>query len=133
MKITALLIPLGLLAATPALADKAPEPPRSEASIPFANHGGIDNWRAEDSRTIYFEDQHDRWYRAVLMAQAFDLPFVEQIGIDAGPVGTLDKFGAVIVKGQRHAFASFERVDGPPSKAAKSKHKIDTTEPPTGK
>ena len=68
------------------------------ASIPFANHGGVNNWRAVGDRTVYFEDQHRRWYRATLMGPAFDLPFVENIGINAGPSGSLDKFGAVVVR-----------------------------------
>lgn len=121
MKITALLAPLGLIAAIPAAAHASPEVARSEASIAFANQGGVDDWRATDSRTIYFEDSHGQWYRAVLMAPAFDLPFAERIGIDSGPNGTLDKFGAVVVRGQRYPFASFEKVAGPPPKRSKPK------------
>ncbi|HKT86558.1 MAG TPA: DUF6491 family protein [Novosphingobium sp.] len=125
-KLSVLLVPMSLLAAMPAAAIAGPSPTaRSEASIPFANHGGVNDWRAEGDRTIYFQDQHRRWYRATLMAPAFDLPFVERIGIDSGPMGTLDKFGAVIVKGQRYPFASFEQVAGPPSKASKKAHRID--------
>ena len=129
MKLSALLIPLSPLAAVPSGAVAAPAPARSEASIPFANHGGVDDWRAEGTRTIYFKDQHNKWYRATLMMPAFDLPFVETIGIDARPVGTLDKFGAVIVKGQRYPFASFESVSGPPSKASKHRHHIESAKP----
>lgn len=130
MKFSAWLVTMSLPAAVPVAAGAAPEQPaHSEASIPFANHGGVDNWRAVDNRTVYFEDQHRRWYRAALIAPAFDLPFVEAIGIDAGPTGTLDKFGAIIVKGQRYPFSSFARVDGPPSKGAKKAHRIDSAKP----
>ncbi|GFM27550.1 DUF6491 family protein [Novosphingobium sp. PY1] len=128
MKMSALLIPLGLLVAVPAMAEPAPTATaqqQGQASIPFADHGGVDDWRAGDSRTIYFRDSHRQWYRATLMSPAFDLPYVEHIGIDAGPTGTLDKFGAVVVKGQRYQITSFERVDAPPKKSGKGQHRID--------
>lgn len=131
MKMAVVLIPLGLLAAVPAAAQASPGTTRTDASISFANQGGVEDWRAEGDSTIYFKDQHNHWYRAVLIAPSFDLPFAEHIGIDAGPVGTLDRFGAVIVKGQRYPFTSFERVDGPPVKASKNRHKIDAPKPKT--
>jgi hypothetical protein len=86
---------------------------RSEASIPFANRGDVEDWRAQGNNAIWFQDQHRRWYRAELFGPAFDLPFVEHIGIDANPSGTLDKFGAIVVRGHRYGFRSFERMDGP--------------------
>jgi hypothetical protein len=116
MKQTLLLAPIAALAlaSAPALAGNAP--PQREASIAFADHGGVDDWRAEGDHAIYFKDQHRRWYRAELFGPCFDLPYVEHIGIDARPSGTLDKFGAIYVRGQRCAFRSFEQVPGPPSK-----------------
>lgn len=108
------------LASSPALAADAP--PQREASIPFADHGGIDDWRAEGDSTVYFKDLHNRWYKAELFGPAFDLPYVEYIGIDASPSGTLDKFGAIYVRGQRYAFRSFEQVPGPPVKRRRGHH-----------
>ena len=121
MKIAVWLIPLGLAVTAPTVALAEPERPaarqeNTDASIAFANHGGVYSWRTEGDSTVYFEDQHRHWYRATLFAPAFDLPFVERIGIDSGPMGTLDRFGAVIVKGQRYPFRSFVAVDGPPVK-----------------
>lgn len=118
MKIRAWLLPLTLLAVTPVAAQAAPDKPA--ASIPFANAGGVDNWRADGDGAVYFQDQHRHWYRATLMGVATDLPFAEHIGIESGPGGTLDRFGAIVVGGQRYAFASFDRVDGPPAKHAKN-------------
>jgi hypothetical protein len=97
----------------PALAGQAPAKP-PEASIPFANHGGVDNWRADGDRTVYFQDLHRQWYRATLFAPAFDLPYVEFIGIDPGPSGALDKWGAIYVHGQRYTFQTFEKIEGQP-------------------
>jgi len=102
-----------LLAGSLAYAGES-RPVQPEASIAFANHGGVEGWRAESDNMIYFQDQHRRWYRAVLFGPALDLRHVEHIGIDASPSGTLDKFGAIYVRGQRYGFRSFERVSGPP-------------------
>jgi hypothetical protein len=87
---------------------------QQEASIAFANRGGVEDWRAQGDSVIYFQDQHRHWYRAELFGPAIDLPYVEHIGIDASPSGTLDKFGAIYVRGQRYGFRSFERVSKPP-------------------
>jgi hypothetical protein len=109
------------LVATPAIAGEATQKtdaaqadtPISDASIPFADHGGVRDWRADGRDAVYIEDVHKRWYRAELFAPAFDLPFVQFIGIDAGPSGTLDKFGAIYVAGERYAFRNFTRVADP--------------------
>lgn len=114
MKMRALLLPLGLLVAVPTLAQAAPEKPA--ASIAFASAGGVDTWRADGDSAIYFKDQHRRWYRATLMGRATDLPFAQHIGIEAGPDGALDRFGAVVIGGQRYAFTAFEEVAGPSPK-----------------
>ena len=121
MKHPLLLAPVAALAllAAPALAGNMPV--RTEASIAFADHGGVDDWRAEGDSTIYFKDQHRQWYRAELFGPAFDLPYAENIGIDARPNGTLDRFGAIYVRGQRYHFRSFEHVAGPPPKHRKNR------------
>jgi len=116
------------LAAAP-LALSAPAigaPPRAHpAEIAFADHGGVEDWRAEGDHTVYLQDSARHWYRAELFMPAFDLPFVEAIGIDAGPTGTLDKFGAITVHGRRYQFSSFEAVAGPPAgKHGKAKTKL---------
>lgn len=119
------LAPLAVLAfSVPAAAMAEPAQQQADheraASIPFADHGGIWDWRGEGDSTVYFEDNHHQWYRAELFMPAPDLPFVEFIGIDARPSGTLDKFGAVYIHGQRYPFKSFVKVDGPPKKAARA-------------
>lgn len=115
MKLSLFGLPLAaaMLAGAPAFAaDHAPA--QREASIAFANSGGVEDWRADGDNAIYFQDGARHWYRAELFGPAFDLPYVEHIGIDASPAGTLDKFGAIYVHGRRYGFRSFERVAGPP-------------------
>lgn len=121
-KLTIALLAASLLA-MPVMASAKQEeaqPSQSEqaetrARIPFADTVGIRDWRADGRDAIYIEDVHRNWYRAELFAPAPDLPFVFYIGIDAGPTGTLDKFGAIYVDGQRYPIRSFERVPDPQS------------------
>ena len=115
-----LIVPLALaVAAVPLAVHAAPPRPAPRAEIAFADHGGVEDWRAVSDREIWFEDLHRHWYRATLMTPAFDLPFVEHIGIDARPSGTLDKFGGIYVRRQHYMFASFEAMPGPPPKKVK--------------
>jgi len=125
MKTFAFVAPFAalFLASTPVMA--AQERPPAQASIPFANHHGVRNWVTQGNDTIFFEDSFGHWYKAVLFSPSTDLGFTNAIGIDSGPIGTLDKWGAVIVRGQRYPFQSFERVEGPPAKATKAGHDAD--------
>ena len=113
------------IACVPAIAQAAPatspqhQAEARDASIPFANTVGIWNWEGRGDSTVYFESNNRQWYRATLMAPSFDLPFVNYIGIDAGPTGTLDRFGAVYIHGQRYPFSSFVKIDGKPPAAKK--------------
>lgn len=118
MKCLAILAPAAALAllTSPAIAGT---PQGARDSIPFANHGGIYNWRAQGDDTIYFEDNHHTWYKATLFSPAFDLGFKEALAVQAGPTDTLDKWSAVIIHGQKYPFQSFVRIAGQPPKAAR--------------
>lgn len=100
MKLARYLVPIAVLAMAPgtAMADQHQEQAQSDsrASIPFADTVGIWDWRSDGDQTVYLQDSRRQWYRAELFGPAPELPFVEFIGIDAGPTGTLDKFGAEI-------------------------------------
>jgi len=124
------ILPLAaaLLVASPALADRpAPVRPavvvQPNASIPFANHGGVDDFRAVSDHEIWFKDNHRRWYRAVLFGPAFDLRYAEAVGIDARPSGTLDRFGGIYVRGRHYNFTSFDLMSGPPPEKPKIAHR----------
>lgn len=123
MKKAALLISLATLgvAVNPAAAaQESKAAPRVE--IPFANNGGVWDWAAgDDDRTVYFQDRHRKWFKATLFAPAFDLPYATAIRIDSGATNTLDKWGAIYVRGQRYPFQSFKVSDGPPKKVKKDK------------
>jgi hypothetical protein len=108
------LLALGL-AAAPALAGpqaSAAAPP--EASIPFANHDGIWDWREGDRQTIYIQDRSRRWYKATLMRPSYDLRGTTAVAFETGPTDRFDKFSWVVIRGQRYAVESLVRVAGPP-------------------
>lgn len=115
---TSLAVVAALGAAAPLL---AAAPAQKEASIPFANRGGIHNWRVVDRDTLLIEGTHRRWYRAELMSPAHDLPFAQAIGFDTRPNGTLDCFSAVIVRGQRYPITSLVEVPAPAKNSKKPK------------
>ena len=119
-KSTIALLAASLLA-TPAMASAQQEPAQAsqpeqaelQARIPFADTVGIRDWRPDGSDAVYIEDVHRNWYRAELFTPCPDLPFVHFISIDAGQTGTLDKFGAIYVDGQRYPFSDFVAVSDP--------------------
>jgi hypothetical protein len=91
----------------------------AETSIPFANMGGIRDWKAVDDETLYVQDVRRNWYIARLMAPCTDLMFASAIGFETKGVNQLDKFGTVIVRGQRCQIASFVASGPPPANAGK--------------
>lgn len=109
---------------------RARAPASAEARIPFVNHGGINDWRADGSDAIYIQDNHRQWYRATFMGSCIDLPFAEVIGIETRGGDTFDRFGTVIVRGHRCAVSSFVKSDAPPKKKVdRKKHRIEQVKP----
>jgi len=107
------LVGLSLVAGAvqPAVAKSA------EASIPFVNHGGIDDWQAIDRRTLYIRDAQHHWYRATLMGDCLDLDYATRIGFAPGAGDRLDRFSNILVHGHRCPIASLVASGPPPSKA----------------
>ena len=100
----------------------APPPPGQEASIPFLNHRGIDNWAADGTETLYIQDAFRRWYRAKLFSRCVDLPYAEAIGFETRGNDTFDRFGTIIVRGQRCSIESLVTSGPPPRKLKKHKY-----------
>ena len=109
---SALALSLGVAAPAVAATEERP----AEVSIPFVNHGGIRDWRAEDRDTLYIQGRDRQWYKATLMAPAHDLPFAWAVGFDTGPTDRLDRFSSVVVRGQGYPIMSLVKVDGPPTR-----------------
>jgi hypothetical protein len=102
----------------PAAAAGAAKP--QEASIPFANEGGIRDWQADGVRGIWVQDNHRRWYYGRFLSPCIGLQFVYAVRFRTGPGGELDRFGAVRARDTGNCtFTSFTLSEGPPKKPAK--------------
>jgi hypothetical protein len=101
----------------------------AEASIPFADHGGIYDWRADRDMGLWVQDNRRNWYYAKLFGPCIGLDFANSIGFLTRPPGQFDRFSKIVVPRQGTcAIASFVRSDAPPPKAARKK-KAEMTDP----
>ncbi|MGC4250477.1 MAG: DUF6491 family protein [Sphingobium sp.] len=102
-----------------AVAAETNRPLGVEASIPFVNHGGIYDWRADGNEGLYIQDQHRNWYHASLMGSCMDLPYAQAVGFRTWGGDSLDRFSAIQVGGQRCQIQSLVTSAPPPAKAHK--------------
>jgi hypothetical protein len=114
---------LALLAAS-AVAAEDGAPPASaaampEVAIPFANHGGIRDWRVVDDASLLLQDVHGQWYLAKLFAPVYDLAYSDHLGFVTPPSGSLEKFGSVLIHGRRYPIVSLTRAPAPPARPKK--------------
>jgi hypothetical protein len=97
----------------PALAEEAAPTPPARSEIPFANHGGIWDWRADGPDAILIKSRSGHYYRATLMSPCFSLPFAQTVGFVTDPRDVLDRFSSIDVHGQNCAFTSFAEIPKP--------------------
>ena len=107
---------------TTALAAAAPE-----AAIAFANHGGVNDWKADGTKGLWVQDRSRQWYYAELMGPCFGLNFANTLGFVTEPDGALNRRSSIILKDAsshelRCQFQTFDRSPGPPPPA---KAKVD--------
>jgi hypothetical protein len=108
--------------ATDASADEpAPSAGSSDVSIPFANHGGIRDWHADNDRGLWIQDAHGKWYYATVMSPCLGLNFANSIGFDTRPAGSFDRFSYIVVPREGRCAVQTLRPSGaPPTKHGKS-------------
>jgi len=109
-----------LVSAVPALA-QAPSPEKpaklEEISIPFAQFGGIDDWRADGTQALYIKGRRNsEWYYAKLMSTCQGLNFAEAIGFRNEAAGNFDKFSTIIVDGRPCQLTSLVKSEKPATK-----------------
>lgn len=114
------------LAAASAAASAAPPAPApaaapEEARIPFVSFGGVRDFDAVSDDTVYLQDRGRRWYRAQLFGPCFGLRNAVRIGLDTRGSSAVDRFSAILVRGERCQISSLTRSEGPPKKAKKAK------------
>lgn len=142
MRATALLSLFALMFLSVAAHGADPAPPAAaanpaqsasepQASIPFANRGGIYDWRVVDSRTVLIQGLDRQWYRASLMSSCFDLPFAQRIGFETNPDGSFDKFSSIKLRSQNCPLVSLVK-SAPPAKQSKRHTSVDVTTAPSG-
>lgn len=93
----------------------------STASIPFANLGGIRDWRATSDDTLYIQGRSGQWYRASLLGDCQGLRFEQSIGFVIEPSGSFDKFSSILVNGHECPLTSMTKSAGPPSRSASAR------------
>lgn len=86
----------------------------ADASLPFSNHR-IQSFHVARDNSLILRAGANRWYRATVWAPcAHDLRWAhENIALDTRPNGTLDRFSAVVVRGQRCPIRTLDRIDRP--------------------
>lgn len=109
---------VALLALAPAgLCLAESKPAAAEASIPFANHGGIRDWQADSERGLWVQANNRKWYYAKFMGPCSGLAFATSLGFDTSPQGSFDRWSSVVVPGrQRCTVQTFVPSKGPPKK-----------------
>lgn len=101
-----------MIAACPAMsAEKS-----AEVYIPFANSGGIRDWRALDEKGLYVQGPKRQWYYATLIGPCYGLPWAHSIGFVTNPADSFDKFSAVLVQNHRCPVTSLVKTDSPDQK-----------------
>ncbi|HWH22636.1 MAG TPA: DUF6491 family protein [Allosphingosinicella sp.] len=115
-----ILMSLGLIAAAVAPAPAANPPRKAEAigeeariSFPRAN---IRSFRALSREEVYFDAGRGRWYKATLMYPCRELPWAQAIGFITRGTSTLDRFGELVVDGERCPIQSLVRSEEPPKR-----------------
>jgi len=116
MATTAFVMTGGVRATAQAVAAAEGRAVGKETSIPFVDMGGIRDWQAVDDSTLYVQDVRRNWYVAKLNAPNSDLMFVTTIGFETKGTNQLDRFGTVVVGGQRIPLTSFVASGPPPAK-----------------
>lgn len=105
-------------ALTMAMAAGAAAARSSNAYIPFANHGGIRDWRADGNKGIWVQASSRAWYYAQFSFPCNNLNFVDAVRFNTEPGGELNRWSSVRVRhGGVCYFKNFEPSDGPAPKA----------------
>jgi hypothetical protein len=116
-----LILVLGCASGVAIAGDAPVQSPAMEAQIPFANKGGIGDWRVVDNNTVLIQSKSRQWYKATLFGNCTNLAFAQRLGFEANPNGAFDKFSTIKVGEQRCPLSSLVKTDAPPKKDASKK------------
>lgn len=105
-----------LLAASPmtlAADEPAPREVGQEADISFPALGGIRNFRADNDKGVWIEDQRRNWYYASFIGTCPEIRFAHGIGIDTRGSARFDRFSKILVGDNVCAIATLVTADKP--------------------
>jgi hypothetical protein len=89
-----------------------------EASIPRIHLDNLRRYRADGTDTLYLQAA-GQWYRATLAEGCKELPWATGIGFDTRGGRTLDRFGTILVEGDRCNIRSLVRSGPPPRRSSR--------------
>jgi hypothetical protein len=88
----------------PAVANK-------QATIPFVDYGGVQDWRATPQGDLLLRGNGANYYRAQFIGPCPNLKFGMRIGIPGGAMDSLDKFSTIYVGRDACPLKSLTRID----------------------
>lgn len=111
-------------AATPLLAGCATAAPREAASaetvIPFVSSIRDVEWKAASNQSAYVRGGRGEWYLVRTINLCTRLLSSTGLGFETAALNQLDRYGALLVEGQRCPVASIARSEKPPKKLRSS-------------
>lgn len=90
-----------------------------EVRVPLFRLGSFRSFRAVDRETLYIRGPGRHWYRVTTMGPCPNLTWARAIGVDAGPVRTLDRHSILLVDGDRCPVRSVVRSGPPPRRQSR--------------
>lgn len=78
----------------------APTSNSERVSIPFADRGGIQNFKVIEDNVLLLEGRGKKWYRVTLFGSCQGLRFAQAIGYKTSPMGDFDDTSSIIVEDQ---------------------------------
>ena len=113
-----------LLFVAPVAGNAATVPPAgfSEVSIPYANHDGVRDWRADGSKGMWILAANSRWYYASFSSECTTLPVAIGISFVPDRSGTLSRWSSIrLDHDDRYFFRSLQPSGAPPMKGETDK------------
>jgi hypothetical protein len=89
------------------------QPPSGRAEINFVNYGGIRDWRADRDDALLIRAENGKYYRATFFGPCIGLDFATRVGFVSDAMGSLDKFGSILVDGHECYFRGFTEIGKP--------------------
>ena len=109
-------IAVSLLAVAGSIAASAPASAAERVYIPFADKGGIDDWRAVDDRVLYLRSRMGQWYKAATFGPCDGLRFSERIAYKSEADGSFDDKSSIIVDGRECRLQTLVKSEPPPKR-----------------